>query len=133
MTDRQRAFISALTFVQKHGIFFDYRRISVRRLPDERRRYEFKGTWKENLISIEDDRHNRVKDRKFYPKPWGVKLDWQGEKANVDIEFKSPEGSAIFGEDGEDFKYTGTFSSPDKVEIIDYSQNYSKYNYRVIL
>lgn len=132
MTDRQRAFMAALAYIEKNGKFTDYHRLGVKRLPQEVIRYEFRGTWKPDFISIYDDLNIKINGRQFFDEPWGVEISWQGSKRTEQLKYKSPKGVSFHGEDGEFFKFTGRFYSPDKFEIRDYSQDLSRYVYRVI-
>ena len=131
MTDRQRAFISALVSVVKTKRFSKYHRLGVKRLPEESVMYEFRGTWLPESISIYDDKNNSIYDDQFLTNPWGVKFAWQGSKRTERLKVLMPEGFGFYGEDGDFFSFTGNFLSPDKVEIRDNSQDKDKYVYRI--
>lgn len=132
MTDRQRAFVSALTYVVKLNNFVDYHRVGVRRLPLEVMMYEFRGAWQKNNLSIYDDKENKIHSHQFYKDPWGVQITWQGKKRTEQLKIILPDGLSIRGEDGDYFKFNGRYYSPDKVEIKDYSQDTDRYVYRVV-
>lgn len=133
MTDRQRAFICAAVYVVKNKRFTPYHSIGVKRLPSGAKMYEFSGEWQKDSFSVKDDKYNKVVDSDFYDKPWGVKLRWQGTLRTVDLKLKVPEGgSRFYGEDGDYFKFEGTYYAPSNtVEIRDQSQDKLKYVYSI--
>ncbi|KUK79692.1 MAG: hypothetical protein XD95_0197 [Microgenomates bacterium 39_7] len=133
MTDRQRAFISAVVYVVKNNKFRSYHSAGVKRLPDGAVMYEFSGEWQKNSISVRDDKHNRAVDSDFFENPWGVKFRWQGSLRTVYLKLIIPkDGSSFYGQDGDYFRFDGTYYSPSNiVEIRDQSQDKYKYVYRI--
>lgn len=134
MTDRQRAFVSALVYVMKNKKFHSNHSVGVKRLPDGALMYEFRGKWLKDSISLRDDKYISITDSDFYNKPWGVMIRWQGIKlgtANIKILIPD-DGSQFSGHDGEFERFEGTYYSPsDSIEIRDYSQDKYKYTYRI--
>jgi len=133
MTDRQRAFIATVVYVVKNGKFNHHHSVGVKRLPDASLMYEFRGEWEKDSFSIRDDKYNRVIDSDFFDNPWGVKFSWQGRLRTVYLKLIIPkDGSSFYGQDGDYFKFDGTYYAPsDTVEIRDQSQDKDKYIYRI--
>ncbi len=133
MTDRQRAFISAVVYIVKNNRFAPHHSVGVKRLPDGAVMYEFSGEWLKDSFSVRDDKYNRIIDSEFYQNPWGVNFRWQGSLRTVYLKLIIPEkGSNFYGQDGDYFRFEGTYYAPSTtVEIRDQSQDKYKYVYRI--
>jgi hypothetical protein len=130
MTDRQRAFISALVYVVKHDEFNQKLRIGVTRTSHGKVDYAFNGCWLGDLISVIDDQYNRVYSYQFYKKPWAVEFTWQGSKSEERLKLTIPEGRDFYGTDGDKIRFSGQFNSPRTIKISDRSHG-SDFYYRV--
>lgn len=135
MTDRQRAFVSALVYLVKNNLFAGSHGIGVKPMSSGATPYEFRGEWKKDSILVRDDKHNRAEATSFSSNQWGAKISWQGRISSADIDIKIPEGSSQFsGHYNADYSnFEGTYYAPsDTVEIRDHSQDKDKYYYRII-
>jgi|GEM_PF-2106844 len=134
MTNRQRAFVSALVYLVKNNLFTGSHRIGVKSMASGATPYEFSGVWKKDSILVRDDNRNRAEATSFSSNQWGAKIRWQGSISNADIDIRIPEGSSQFyGRYSADYSnFEGTYYAPsDTVEIRDHSQDKDKYYYRI--
>lgn len=133
MTDRQRAFVSAMVYVAKNARFASYHSIGVKRMPDGLKMYEFRGEWRQDSISVQDDKYNRAYDRQYYSNPWGIEVNWIGQRSSDYLRIRVPlDGSRFYGLDGDYFKFEGSYYAPStQVEIRDTSQDRYQYAYRI--
>ena len=134
MTDRQRAFVSALVYLVKNNLFTKERRIGVKPVSSGGTPYEFKGIWQKDFIEVRDDKHYHADSKSFSSNQWGAKIRWQGSISSADIYIEIPEGSSSFsGSYNKDYStFVGTYYPPsDTVMIQDHSQDKDKYYYRI--